>query len=462
LKVFLALLGTSLFLVLGNIKNLIVDGDTCWAVKVGEWIWINKAFPRSDSFSWTVNGNPWVAHEWLYDLLLYKLYSAFSYYGVIFAVLIATFILLLILWKTYQAEGKNIVQTIVIFGIVMMMLRNGIVARPHILGFVFFAYFFYVLIQKNKYLWTLPFAALLWANFHGSVVLGILMVFLQLFYETIYTSLVNKKVVLDKKLAAVSVLVPLFSLINPYGIELWKAAIWLITSSINHKIIEWQPPDFKEPGLLVLYLTVIIITTFVCYIKRDSKDYKKIILLTIYLLGTIYEAFSGVRYFPYMIICWGLFILHLLPEETFQIKIWNKRIAFLVVAFMLLSISVSVKIPKTMDEAVEKQNFPIEAVDRVGGRVFNHYLWGGYLIYKDIPVFIDGRADVYQKDSEVFQDYLDVMCFKKDPIDIFDKYLIEQVVMPVNSPIDIYLKRVGWTEDYRDDVAVIYLRPDGT
>ena len=30
-------------------------------------------------------------------------------------------------------------------------------------------------------------------------------------------------------------------------------------------------------------------------------------------------------------------------------------------------------------------------------RLFNYYDYGAYLIYKDIPVFIDGRADLYSK-----------------------------------------------------------------
>ncbi|MGD0622148.1 MAG: hypothetical protein ABSA82_06770 [Thermacetogeniaceae bacterium] len=31
----------------------------------------------------------------------------------------------------------------------------------------------------------------------------------------------------------------------------------------------------------------------------------------------------------------------------------------------------------------------------ITGRLFNEYTWGGYQIYKEIPVFIDGRDDAY-------------------------------------------------------------------
>jgi hypothetical protein len=86
-------------------------------------------------------------------------------------------------------------------------------------------------------------------------------------------------------------------------------------------------------------------------------------------------------------------------------------------------------------------------------------MWGGYLVYKDIPVFIDGRADVYWRDSDVFQDHSSATRFLKDPIEIFDKYSVEQVIIEVNSPLDIYLLRLGWVEKYRDETAVIFLKP---
>ena len=38
------------------------------------------------------------------------------------------------------------------------------------------------------------------------------------------------------------------------------------------------------------------------------------------------------------------------------------------------------------------------------GRVFTTYWWGDYLIYKHIPVFVDGRTDLYFG-TEILQTY---------------------------------------------------------
>jgi len=457
MKNVIMLLGAAIILVLSDAKNLIVDGDTFWAIKVGEWISQNRELPKVDMFSWTANGNPWVAHEWLFDLLIYKFHNVMGYYGIVFFMTIGVFITLYFLWKLYLEENKNMFLTLIMFTIVIFMLRGGIVARPHVYGYLFFVYFLYVIYRKNNLLWTLPPITLIWANMHGSVILGTAMIFLQLAYEFIYSTFAEKRVNVNKSMLYVSFLVPLASLINPYGIELWKASIMQITNDMNRLIIEWQPPDFKDPGWLILYMVVIIMTVVVSFSKSGITDKRKFYLLTIYLLGTFYAAITGIRYYPYLAICWGLYVLALIPGDLFSDKSWNKKFLIIYSCLIVIIILQLERVPATIEEVVDKGKWPMQALEHLENKkTFNDYKWGGMLIYKNIPVFIDGRADVYWKNSNVFEDYLDVCKLKKDPIDIFNKYNVEQVIVPINSPIDIYLKRAGGIEKYRDETAVIY------
>lgn len=457
LKQLTALLLAALVLTLSKINRLIVDGDTFWAIKVGEWISLNREVPKVDSFSWAAYGNPWVAHEWLYDFLIYKFYTSLGYYGIVLFVFIGSFTVFYFLWKLYVEEEKNPVLTLVIFTIVIFMLNTAMVARPQLYGYVFFVYFFYVLYRKKHLLWTLPPVTVIWANMHGSVLLGIAMVLLQIIYDTLYRYIEEKRLFIKKELIAAAFLVPLSSLINPYGVELWKASLMQITYYMNKQIIEWQPPDFKDQGWLFMYLVIIITTVLVSFSNKGIIDKRKFYLLAIYLFGTFYEAITGVRYYPYLVICWGLFILTLLPRELFSKKSWNKNILIILSFLLIIMVINTGKPPTTIEEAVEKSTWPIEAVNHLENkRIYNEYMWGGFLIYKNIPVFIDGRADVYWKDCDVFEDYSNINQFKKDPLDILTKYNVEQVFIPVNNPLDIYLKRAGVIEKYRDETAVIY------
>src|SRR5579862_6688789 len=47
-----------------------VDPDLWWHVKVGQDILATHRWPTVDMYSFTVAGQPWIAYEWLGDLLL--------------------------------------------------------------------------------------------------------------------------------------------------------------------------------------------------------------------------------------------------------------------------------------------------------------------------------------------------------------------------------------------------------
>src|SRR5258706_8285097 len=57
------------------------DGDTGWHLATGAWIVAHGAVPHSDPFSFTAAGKPWVAHEWLSELLMYAAYRAAGWSG---------------------------------------------------------------------------------------------------------------------------------------------------------------------------------------------------------------------------------------------------------------------------------------------------------------------------------------------------------------------------------------------
>lgn len=462
--ILLIILWSSIFITLINVRNLI-DGDTLWAIKVGEWIATNSRVPCCDTFSWTVNGNPWVAHEWLFDFLVYKFYSYMDFQGIVIFFFISLILLFFLLWKLYQKEDKNIAQTFIIFIIVIIMMNNLLnsffVVRPHIYGLIFFIYFLCVLLQSPKLLYTLPLVTIIWANMHGSVVLGIAMVLLQLIHETTFNYYKKEKPVLKVRLILTTIFVVLFSLFNPYGIKLWKSAFWLITSSVNHQIYEWQPPNFSEISLLTVYLIIIVTTVMIGFINKELNEKRRWVISLIYLIVTFCVAFTGVRYFPYLAVCWGLFMLKNLPDNVLSEGKTIKRCAAVSASiFIILLVVVNWgKYPGSIDDPLQKNKWPREAIGHLEQvETFNEYIWGGYLIYKNVPVFIDGRADVYQKESEVFQDYVDTVRFKKDPLEILEKYQIKQVLISINTPLDLYLKRAGWVEKYRDNIAVIYLK----
>src|ERR1700732_722527 len=68
--------GLVLFVWLPNSKGLLADPDSHWHVTVGNWILAHGAVPTVDVYSFTFAGQPWIAKEWLSQVLLALAYDA--------------------------------------------------------------------------------------------------------------------------------------------------------------------------------------------------------------------------------------------------------------------------------------------------------------------------------------------------------------------------------------------------
>jgi hypothetical protein len=107
--------------------------------------------------------------------------------------------------------------------------------------------------------------------------------------------------------------------------------------------------------------------------------------------------------------------------------------------------------------------FPVEAVDFIerqgwdGQRVYNSYDWGGYLIWRGIPVFIDGRADLYGDEFILF--YLQALKIEPDWREPLDDFEVDYVLLERAAPLTVALAETAeWQEAYSDDIAQIFTR----
>ena len=58
------------------------DPDTLWHIAVGQDIWLSESFPHVDAYSHSFAGEPWIAKEWLSQLILYAAFVAGGWNGV--------------------------------------------------------------------------------------------------------------------------------------------------------------------------------------------------------------------------------------------------------------------------------------------------------------------------------------------------------------------------------------------
>jgi len=94
------------------------------------------------------------------------------------------------------------------------------------------------------------------------------------------------------------------------------------------------------------------------------------------------------------------------------------------------------------------------------GPVFNHYDWGGYLIFKLYPVtrvFIDGRADLYG--DHLMEQRADSYYLMDDWQQPLSEWKIRTVIVPADAALATGLRSApGWMVSYEDSKSVILSR----
>jgi hypothetical protein len=110
-----------------------------------------------------------------------------------------------------------------------------------------------------------------------------------------------------------------------------------------------------------------------------------------------------------------------------------------------------------------KRQLPVAALDllerRGTKRIFNAYAFGGYMIARDMPPFIDGRAELYGE--KLVMAYFNAVEGRRmdDLLKMLDEYHMEATLLTADSPAALQMDHApGWTRLYADDVAIIHVR----
>lgn len=116
------------------------------------------------------------------------------------------------------------------------------------------------------------------------------------------------------------------------------------------------------------------------------------------------------------------------------------------------------------DEAIE-QLYPVDGLaflqeqglDSQQG--LNHYGWGGYLIWHDVPVMIDGRADLYEDDFIV--DYVLTVQGSDKWVEFLAENPVDYVfISPDSAFANVLTISPDWVSIYDDDFSSVFVPAD--
>jgi hypothetical protein len=80
LTFLVALIAATMFMFHPNVMQ---DGDTGWHLAAGRYIVEHLNIPATDPFSYSFYGHPWVAHEWLAEVLMHSAFAIAGWPGLL-------------------------------------------------------------------------------------------------------------------------------------------------------------------------------------------------------------------------------------------------------------------------------------------------------------------------------------------------------------------------------------------
>ena len=284
-----------------------------------------------------------------------------------------------------------------------------------------------------------------------------------------------------KWLILIMVICAFTGLLTPLGDTPYTYLYKTMKGNTTENISEHLPLTLiNNPELLV-----VITAVFALLIFTDVK----IRLKDLFMLAGLALLMFMTRRQESMFLLFGAAILTKMIVELFDkydergLKELEKLLATSLgttVAFLIVVLFSVIEVkPKLNDKYVSTSTYPVEAtawmkenLDLDNIKLFNEYNYGSYLLYQDIPVFIDSRADLYapefngSKNSEgkfegrdIFSDYIKTSGISRYYENTFEQYGITHIIVAKNSKLNMLISRDSkYTELYKDDNFVIYQR----
>ncbi|MDP1715998.1 MAG: hypothetical protein Q8L41_14760 [Anaerolineales bacterium] len=456
-----------------------LDGDLGRHITIGNYILNSQSIPTQDIFSHTMFGQPLTPHEWLSQVIFALAHSGLSLSG---AVLIAAILIASAFALVYYDSRQRSDMPFLSLGLTVLAAAASSIhwlTRPHIFTFLYLAVWVYLLenVQRNKFIsiWVFGVIMLLWANTHGAFIAGFL-VWGAYAAGHILESQIQKQWQ-PKKLKiwlSIGLLSFTATLLNPDGIHLWGTSFGFIgnTYLVSHTQ-EYQPVNFHGPGSWP-FLVIILLSILILGIKNHRLQISHSLLLAGWTILGLYSA----RNIPlYAIIITPILTEALaksLPESRWRAIEANLLRTEKSIRGMLWPISsIGLAIILLRTQALQTYNiynpsvFPVDGVNWLienpqDGRIFNHFTWGGYLLYREWPdqlVFIDGQTDFYGE--KLTREYEQIISLSGNWNSVLEKYQVTLAIIPTNSPLETALLQHGeWFIIYQDNTSTI-LKKDG-
>jgi hypothetical protein len=437
--------------------RLLNDGDTYWHLATGGWILDHLRAPHVDPFSFTHLGQPWVAHEWLSEVVMTAVFRLGGWTGVVVLFGLAT-ALSVALFLGYLARWMGPLALGVTAWLSIGCMWIGLFARPHLLALPLMIIWTATLLEargrkRAPPLW-LAALLILWANLHGSFVFGALVAAPLALEAGLEGWRDPWPVVRGWGLFALACLVAV--LITPNGLDSLTYPFQIMNMTTLQGIVEWRSPNFSK---WTEFEAALLGALFFCLVRGVKLPvFRALLVLTL-----LHMSLQHQRHELVLALIAPLFLAEpigrsLGRKAPVQPPMLGAAALFAVIALGMIGYRALHPVVR-----IDAVNTPQTALAHVPAAlrqrpVINTYSFGGYLVYRGIRPFIDGRADMY---GDAFFNR-DMAIMRGDEAE-FERtrkqYGVDWTILSPREPLAARMDaKPGWVRLYKDRWAVVHAR----
>lgn len=399
----------------------VASNDVWLQAKIGEMIVENGAIPRTVLFPFTwVQANVFNAHEWLPSIVFHELDRAFGHEHLLFAQGAAGLILFGLSLLLAVRLSRSLATGLLLAASAMVVANYRFHFRPELFALAFFLLLLLLLTSYRArsdwrtLAWAAP-IAVLWANCHGSFLVGPVLASIFACGEAAESyrhstgqpqrARLSRAAKTAAPYAITAAVMAICSLANPLGIELLHFALTLSSSEVTKAFIdEWQPTlaaSFTGRWPFRLFIAAVVATIGVVLAFRRRVTVTDLLLLAAF--GFL--AFQRTRFIVFfgyvaLAVCAGL--IGQAPRQ----KLVERRLLVVTSALAALGVALAVQFGNVWGAfpyMAPSNNFTEPMINRLSrpemhGNVFNSYELGAELIYRGYPRLrpsLDSRIDSY-------------------------------------------------------------------
>jgi hypothetical protein len=435
-----------LFVVFALACLIPLQSDTWWHLRAGQEMWSRHFVMLHDEFSFTAAGAYWPNHEWLSEIVFYLAYRAGGLPGLTVLAALCLTVTLTLSWQLMQGAPSR---KLWFMAAAMPSLVFVWTVRPHVFTLLFMMVLVHLLLRRLY--WPVPLLFALWANLHGGVALGFVVVGAVVLAEGWRAGWAALARVLVLSAACF-----VATLATPLGVDLWRTIPVSVQKSIANGISEWRPPVLLGWRDLAFWIVAaaLIAAVVVRRAAMASRENAAVVFVAVALLPTALRYSRNITPFVLMAVP-ALSRLALpvpaAPPRTPRIERYGFNLALLAVCIVagIIAVVSAWMLPAERLQWNPLSRSVIEAVRSCPGRLYNRFDDGGYVIWfvPGVPVFVDNRQDPYP--LAFLQDHLRREK-SGDFEQVFAQYMLRCAFLPPESPTAERLLSHRWRVTARD------------